>query len=187
LDDCHWQVFEPFHWTVWLMCIFITFLVSSIQQLVFLSDSQARATVCAMIADRSECSLKSVGHLFNELAQAGGVHSLLFLGRDEAFPPSSSLLIIAIGWGFFILIVSNAYTANLAAFLIHENLGDYYHDMTEAVNKGARICTPSSLIPLLKNEYKAAILVPIEYFSEENTQRCDAYAWSYAAVRRPCQ
>lgn len=66
---------------------------------------------------------------------------------------------VRITWGFFILILLSAYTANLASHLTKSKTGDYWRDVDEATRDGARICITSVLCSEAKGRWPAAAFV----------------------------
>jgi len=178
------KVFEPLHWSVWLMCVMVAFVVACLLNLVFTVESPARRAIKEARSKKITWAeaLDVLGH---RILHSFGVNGLLFLGRDETFPETTALLIIAVGFSFFILIITTAYTANLAAILTHDAPGDYIRSMEDAIAKGARVCTPGAILTTVKYQYPTGTFVRLttSVGAALDQGECDAFIFAYAVVR----
>ena len=185
------KVFQPFHWSVWFLC-FVLICVMGVAQALCAPEGKtgkALATVFAKIkaADWSEKPSFALEGLIC-IAKTSGVISLQILGKDDEFSASKSELLLSIGWSFFILILTSAYTANLAAFLVHTDVGFFHRDTFEAVRSGARNCLPAVLVPRMRAAHPAADIVSISFVSNLSIayveNHCDALAWPFGVAKR---
>ena len=77
--------------------------------------------------------------------------------------------VLVFGFGFFILILSSSYTANLASFLSAPKVGDYVDDLHEAIKEGKKICFEEMLEESILSRYsmtdtqKKNLLKPINF------------------------
>ncbi len=53
--------------------------------------------------------------------------------------------VLAFGFGFFILILTSSYTANLASFLTVPKVGDYVSDFEEVIENNLKVCAQDTL------------------------------------------
>ena len=97
-----WQraktIFEPLHWTVWLMLILAPLGMSLVQQFllnVIADDDQPAWSYVQAAWERRISWSTAITEASREVVKTFGVNALLLLGRDEAFPRSPALLILA--------------------------------------------------------------------------------------------
>ena len=189
------KVFEPFHWSVWFLCFVLIGLMGAAQSIVAPEGKTGKPL--AIVLRKIKTCRKArnwqdapvfMYELFVSFAKTSGIISLQILGKDEEFPGSTSELLLSIGWSFLILILTSAYTANLAAFLVHTDIGHYYSDTNAAVRASARICLPGSLVPRMLGTHPGAIVVPVSFVGDLakmwRDNHCDALAWPYGVAKR---
>ena len=70
-----------------------------------------------------------------------------YFNSGTEMSPESTLIhkVIAFGLGFFILIMTSSYTANLASFLTVPKVGEYVEDFEEAIQDDLKICAVETL------------------------------------------
>ena len=61
---------------------------------------------------------------------------------------------IFFGFGFFILVVSSSYTANLATFLTMNALNEYITDPDELLEPNVKICVQDAIVPYMNARFK---------------------------------
>lgn len=61
--------------------------------------------------------------------------------------------VLVFGFGFFILILTASYTANLASFLSAPKVGDYVDDLDEAIKENKKICFEDMLEETILSNY----------------------------------
>jgi len=114
-------------------------------------------------------TLRSKNHKSSSLARRSIVYCQLCLfsvidsfvqcfGGGVEIDPESTFpsKIVAVGFGFFVLISISSYTANLTSFLTARNTQSYITSMEYAVSSSKKICAPNELRSMLKAKWKGA-------------------------------
>jgi hypothetical protein len=104
------RVFEPLSNSVWLLILVVIFSQGWLDLLYFehhTHDAQEALT------RRGMSSQTRAGKMVFKSVWGVGVKWLAFMGHDEGFPSTMGSLINAVGFNFFIFIVTTAYTVRL--------------------------------------------------------------------------
>mmetsp|Transcript_26314 Transcript_26314/g.47734 ORF Transcript_26314/g.47734 Transcript_26314/m.47734 type:complete len:590 (-) Transcript_26314:78-1847(-) len=147
-----WSFLEPFSTTVWIMIIVTIFFSAAAYQFLDWCDHRADAL--------------SLG---NDPAQNLFLTAMTFTGNFEFQPATNVARLFAASLAFWALIVTSAYTANLASFLVVQNTPAYeINDLGDAVKNSYSICVVRSTITeqALKNAYPGARAVEVESETE---------------------
>ena len=90
--------------------------------------------------------------------------------------------IVAFGFGFFILIITSSYTANLATFLSYTRGATYISSMEQAIDDKVKICVNKQMLSILQEKYKNALFIPTDFLrpgtalEQMKSKKCDVLA-----------
>ena len=94
----YWNAFRPFHYELWIGIICCTLVMAALRLLV------------------TNTVPRTAGQVLETVTAAWG--ALLGNGDDCCTATAAAARILGVGWLFFILVITNTYTANLASVLI---------------------------------------------------------------------
>lgn len=119
-----WSFLDPFHYRVWMLILF---------SIVFTGICYWLLERLNLESDERELENKPMAAIF--------LASLTFTGHFEFWPNTNAARLLSFSWTFWALILSSAYTANMASFLVSRN--EYQYPITtfeEALKQDATIC-----------------------------------------------
>lgn len=147
-----WKFLEPFEPAVWLLIA---------AAILFTGMSYLMLERLNLRSDERELEDKPMVAIF--------LASLTFTGHFEFMPDTNPARLLSFSWTFWALIITSAYTANMASFLVSRN--DFVKPIVtfeDAIRQNAPICvqTGAVLDEWIKVKYPDLVLVRKESESE---------------------
>jgi Ligand-gated ion channel len=155
-----WSFLQPFHYTVWLLIgaatIFTGLMYFMLERLNVESDER-------------ELEHQPVTAIF--------LASMVFTGHFQFQPNTNPARILSFSWTFWALIITSAYTANMASFLVSRNAKDtVVATLEDALKKGTPVCI---------QRFSVMDDVIAKKYPEMNLVRKDTEREIFDALRQP--
>ncbi len=177
------KMFEPFDSNLCYTLIICVFLVA----LLNICLSSPSSDFASWHQKLNDDKLKK-SHNLKRLSTFARIHtSSLLRSFNECFGNASEIeerfsvphKFVAFGFGFFILIISSSYTANLATFLSYTKGSTYISSMKQAIDDKVKFCIPSYLEDTLQDTWPNARFVPLDNYKDTvfeamKSKKCDA-------------
>jgi Ligand-gated ion channel len=119
-----WNFLLPFHYTVWLLIVAATIFTGLMYFMLERLNVES---------DERELEHQPVTAIF--------LASMVFTGHFQFQPNTNPARILSFSWTFWALIITSAYTANMASFLVSRNAKDsVVATLEDALKKGTPVC-----------------------------------------------
>lgn len=171
LRESLYKTFDPFDWSLWLVCLIITaftsFLYVALEYVPEDEREEKGGQTSDFDVDDDDSDGDGIPNILEVIWDSVYLSFQSFFGGGIMHDPKTDTgRMLLLGYGFFVLIMICHYTAELTVGQIPEVNKLAYTDMEHMIKQGGRLCVDSDISGLMKklNQQYPALIEDVNMF-----------------------